>query len=54
MRDVRRIRRQLSRRLEKALREGRLTQEREAIEREAESVSRQTANGRPRNHRAKK
>jgi hypothetical protein len=45
MEDVLRIRRQISRRLMKAKRAGRLTEEREAIEREAEVVSRRALNG---------
>ena len=45
MEDVLRIRRQISRRLLKAKRAGRLTEEREAIEREAEVASRLALNG---------
>lgn len=45
MEDVRRIKRRLSQRLLKALRQGRLSEERIAIEREAEQVYRESTNG---------
>jgi hypothetical protein len=54
MEDVRRIRRQISKRLEKAMKEGKLREEREQIEREGEAVYRQALNGSTNGHKPKR